>query len=442
MGLTDADLVAIRRDFPALHRVRRGKPPIYLNNTCMTLRPRSVIDAVRRYYEEFPTCGGGRTEGGQDQHNWFLGELKEHEEAAREAARDLVGAASADEIVWTRNTTEAMNVVSRGLRLRPGDRVLLSEREHNSNLVPWLEVERRLRAEAGDPALVVVEHFDLAEDGAFVVEAALAKIGPRTRVVAIAQASNLDGTVVPDAALVAISTAVHAVGGLLVVDGAQSVPHRKVDVRALGIDLLAASLHKMCGPSGLGLLYGRADVLARLDPVVVGGDTVRDTWFDRVEYKDPPGRFEAGLQDYAGICAAAPALEYVTKRVGYDAIHAHEVALNRHLSERLAPLEGDHFWILGPKDPAARGGVLTMSSSVGSVLNAIERLADEESNVMLRKGMFCVNSYLHARFDASGSAKNNLRASMYFYNTHDEVETLARVVERVVRDPLKHLDDE
>src|SRR5205085_12344559 len=126
MGLSDADVLAIRRDFPPLSRRRNGKPPIYLNNTCMTLRPKSVVDAVRRYYEEFPTCGGGRTEGGQDQHNWFLGELKEQESAAREAVRGLVNAAVVDEMVWTRNTTEAMNIVSRGLRLRPGDRVLLS----------------------------------------------------------------------------------------------------------------------------------------------------------------------------------------------------------------------------------------------------------------------------------------------------------------------------
>jgi cysteine desulfurase/selenocysteine lyase len=174
----------------------------------------------------------------------------------------------------------------------------------------------------------------------------------------------------------------------------------------------------------------------------VGGDTVRDTWHDRVEYKKPPGRFEAGLQDYAGMIGAAAAIAYVTERVGYEAIEAHEHRLNAYLTERLSALECDWFWVLGPRDPALRGGVVTMASPTGAILNAIEKIGDEESNIMLRKGMFCVNAYLHKRFDATGSAKNNLRASVYFYNTEEECETLAKVVERVVSDPLSHFDDE
>jgi cysteine desulfurase/selenocysteine lyase len=442
MLLDTADLRALRKDFPSLARRRRGKPPIYLNNTCMTLRPKSVIDAISRYYAEFPTCGGGRTEGASGLSNWFMEELRGHEIAAREALRRLVNAARPEEMVWTRNTTEAMNLVAKGLRCRPGDRILLSEREHNSNLVPWLEVERRLRKEAGDPRLEVVDHFDLGSDGSFDLKAAVAAIGPKTRVVAIGQSSNLDGTTISDASLKALADAAHRVGALLVVDGAQSVPHRKVDVRALGIDFLAFSIHKMCGPTGTGALYGRYELLDQLDPVVVGGDTVRDTWMDRVEYKSPPGRFEAGLQDYAAMCGTEAAIAYVADTVGFEAIDAHEKRLNRQLTDLLAPLECDHFWILGPKDPGLRGGVLTMTSPLGSVLNAIERLADEEANVMLRKGMFCVNSYLHRRFDATGTAKNNLRASMYFYNTEEEIETLAKIVKRVVDDPMAYLDDE
>jgi cysteine desulfurase/selenocysteine lyase len=442
MLLDTADLRDLRKDFPALARRRRGKPPIYLNNTCMTLRPQSVIDAISRYYAEFPTCGGGRTEGASGLSNWFMEELRGHEIAAREGLRRLVNAARPEEMVWTRNTTEAMNLVAKGMRCTPGDRILLSEREHNSNLVPWLEVERRLRAEARDPALPVVEHFDLKPDGSFDLAAATAKIGPKTRIVAVGQSSNLDGTTIPDASMRALSDAAHRVGATLVVDGAQSVPHRKVDVRALGIDFLAFSIHKMCGPTGTGALYGRHDLLETLDPVVVGGDTVRDTWMDRVEYKAPPGRFEAGLQDYAAMCGTEAAIAYVADTVGFEAIDAHEKRLNRLLTDLLAPLECDHFWILGPKDPALRGGVLTMTSPAGHVLNAIERLGDEEANVMLRKGMFCVNSYLHRRFDATGTAKNNLRASIYFYNTEEEIETLAKIVTRVVKDPMAYLDDE
>jgi cysteine desulfurase/selenocysteine lyase len=437
-----ADLRALRADFPALERRRRGKPPVYLNNTCMTLRPRRVIEAVCRYYAEFPTCGGGRAEGARDLHNWFLEELVVEEQAAREALRRLVNAARVDELVWTRNASEALNLVAHGLSLEPGDVVVTSEREHNSNLVPWLEVQRRLRAKAKDERLEVLRFFDLGPDGAFSLESALAAVRPGVKVVAVGHSSNLDGTTIPDADLRALADAVHRVGGVLVVDGAQSVPHRRVDVQALGVDFLAFSLHKMCGPTGVGALYGRYDRLEGLCPLIVGGDTIRDTWHDRVEYKKPPGRFEAGLQDYAGMIGAAAAIGYVVDRVGYEAIEAHEHRLNAYLTERLAPLECDWFWLLGPKDPALRGGVLTMSSPTGAILNAIERIADEEHNVMLRKGMFCVNAYLHRRFDATGSAKNNLRASVYFYNTEEECDALARVVERVVADPLSHFDDE
>lgn len=442
MSPTTQDIAALREGIPALGRLRRGKPPIYLNNTCMTLRPRVVIDALRRYYEEFPTCGGGRSEGAKKLDNWFQDELREHEESAREAAGRLIGAAGPDEIVWTRNTSEALNIVAHGLRLEPGDEILGSEREHNSNLVPWLEAERRLRERAGDPELVVRRWFELDEDGGFDLERALAAITPRTKVLALGHASNLDGTVIPTDAIQALAARIHEVGGVFVLDAAQSVPHRRVDVRELGVDFLAFSIHKMCGPSGMGVLWGRHDLLASLDPFVVGGDTIADTWQDRAEYKPPPGRFEAGLQDYAGMVGAGAAIDYITDTVGYELIESQELALNRHLTERLAPLQCDHFWLLGPEDPARRGGVLTMTSPSGALINAIERLGDEEANIMVRRGMFCVNAYLHGRFDKLGSSKNNLRASVYFYNTLEECDAFADIVERVVTNPLAYFDDE
>ena len=435
------DLAALRADFPALQRLRRGKPPIYFNNTCMTLRPRPVIEALRKYYEEFPTCGGGRSEGTHKLHNWFGEELRAYETEAREAMGKLIGAASADEIVWTRNTSEALNIIAHGFPLEPGDEILGSEREHNSNLVPWLEAERRLREQAGDPDLVVRRWFELDEEGGFDLERALAAVTPRTKVLAIGHASNLDGTVIPTADLKVLVDKVHEVGGVVVLDAAQSVPHRHVDVRELGVDFLAFSLHKMCGPTGMGVLWGRYELLEQVEPFIVGGDTIADTWQDRVLYKKPPGRFEAGLQDYAGMVAASAAVHYVSETVGYDAIRAQELALNQRLTERLAPLECEHFWLLGPKDPARRGGVITMTSGSGAIINAIERLADEEANVMVRKGMFCVNAYLHGRFDQAGSSKNNLRASVYLYNTLDECDVFCEIVERVVQDPLQFLDD-
>ncbi|MHC5010042.1 MAG: aminotransferase class V-fold PLP-dependent enzyme [Planctomycetota bacterium] len=442
MSMRTRDLAALRDDFPALRRLRRGKPPIYLNNTCMTLRPQRVIDAVTGYYERFPTCGGGRAEGERQLHNWFGEELHEHETAARETVRALLNAERVDEIVWTRNTSEAINIVSHGLRLEPGDEVVGSEREHNSNLVPWLDLQARLRQRAGDPDLVVRRFFELNEDGSFNLQNALDAITPRTKVVALGHASNLDGTTLSNDEVRAVARKVHEVGGVLLLDAAQSVPHRTVDVRALEVDFLAFSVHKMCGPTGMGVLYGRYELLDALQPFIVGGDTIADTWQDRVVYKRPPGKFEAGLQNYAGMVGTVAAIEYVRDEVGLDAIHDHERKLNAYLTERLLPLECEHFWILGPRDPALRGAVITMASGVGSVVNAIERLGDEESNIMIRKGMFCLNAYLHRRFDHTGSAKNNLRASVYFYNTEEECDALCRVVERVVKDPLAYLDDE
>ncbi len=441
MSVGSADLTALRADFPALSRLRNGKPPIYFNNTCMTLRPRPVIDAITEYYEQYPTCGGGRTAGARNPHNWFLAELQEKESAARESVRDLLGADLVDEIVWTKNASESINIVAHGLALEPGDEVLGSEREHNSNLVPWLEVERSLRERAGDPNLTVRRYFDLDDDGSFNVRNALDAITSNTKVVALGHASNLDGTCIATEDLQAVARKVHDVGGVLVLDAAQSVPHRKVSVRELGVDFLAFSIHKMCGPSGMGVLYGRFDRLEALRPFVVGGDTIADTWLDRVEYKPPPGRFEAGLQDYAGIAATKAAIDYVTKTVGLDAIRAHELVLNTYMTERLAPLVSEHFWLLGPEDPRKRGGILTMTSGTSAVIDAIERMADDESNIMLRKGMFCLNAYLHHRFDRLGSARNNLRASVYLYNTLEECEIFCDVVERVARDPLAYLDE-
>lgn len=438
---SDPHLEALRADFPALERRRAGRAPIYLNSACTTLRPRPVIAAVQRYYERFPTCGG-RADGATELGSWFSTELRDEEVAAREAVRALLGAVRSEEIVWTRNTSEAINLLARCLPLGPGDEVLTSENEHNSNLVPWLQLQDRLRDEADDPNLVVHRYFERREDGSFDLAAALAAITPATRLVAVAQRSNLDGSTIADVDIQALAEKVHEVGGWLFLDAAQTVPNTPVDVQALDVDFLAFSFHKLCGPSGLGALYGRYHLLDAMPPFLGGGDTVADVWIDRFETKRPPQKFEAGLQHYAGILGAAAAVRYVRDIVGLERIAAHERRLNTYLTERLRPLECEHFWLLGPADPMLRGGIVTMASSLGAIPNAIERLADEEANVMLRKGMFCANAYLHRRFDRAGSAANNLRASVYLYNTEAELDVLAGLVERVVKNPLDYLDDE
>jgi cysteine desulfurase/selenocysteine lyase len=240
--------------------------------------------------------------------------------------------------------------------------------------------------------------------------------------------SNLDGVVIPAKEIIGM---LHSRGAIAMLDAAQSVPHMKVDVQALGVDLMAFSLHKLGGPSGMGVLYGRKEILDEMDTFIVGGDTIRDTFCDRPPiFLPPPHKYEAGLQDYAGMIASGAAIEYLNS-LDMQEIHAHEIELNRYLSHELERFE--EVQIIGPRDPALRGGILTFVVRKPGLGDLAERL-DQQANIAVRSGLFCVNSWFNAR-----SINKNLaatRISLYMYNTLDECRVFVRTLESILLDPI------
>ena len=307
----------VRGDFPPL---RSGKL-IYFDNACMSLRPQSVIDATTQYYTEFPACG--------ERSLHRLGKRVDREvDEAREATRRFLGARHDDEIVFTLNTTHAINIVAHSFPFASGDIVVTSDQEHNSNLLPWQQLGRSgLRHQA-------VPFND--------VDALRRALAPDVKLVSMAMTSNLDGASIDAPAV--IRTA-HAAGVPVLLDAAQAVPHQEVDVRSLDVDFIACSGHKMLGPSGTGILYGKHKWLAALRPTLVGGGTASDSTLQGASYLDGPQRFEAGLQNYAGIVGLRRAIEYL-EGVGRDAIGEHERILTRQLHDGLQ--QYDDITIYGP----------------------------------------------------------------------------------------------
>lgn len=401
------DLARIRSDFPVLQREVGGKPIIYLDNACMTLKPRQVVEAMADYYNRLSACGGRSV-------HKLATEVTVKFEEGRERMRRFLNANEHREIVFTRNTTEGINLVSRSLDLKRGDIVLTTDREHNSNLVPWL----RLRDEKGVKHVVVGSR----EDGTFDMEALEARMSGRVRLVAMVHTSNLDGYTIPARDVIKVA---HDHGALVLLDGAQSAPHREVDVRKLDVDFYAFSVHKMLGPTGTGVLYGKYELLERLRPFIVGGDTVERTSYEDYRMLKPPAKFEAGLQDYAGVIGAAAAAEYLMN-LGRDRVHEHEVRLNTVLTRGLREIPG--AGIIGPADPALRGGITSFNIE-GIEPHDIAMILDEVANIMIRSGQHCVHSWFHAR-----KLKGSARASLYLYNTEEEVRAFLDVLGRVARD--------
>jgi len=399
------DPARLRGDFPALRVEIGGRPPIYLDSACTTLRPEPVIRAMADFQRRAPACHG--------RSNHALGrETSRIYEGARDYIRRFLGAREAAEIIFVRNTTEALNLVAASLPLAAGDVVLTTSIEHNSNLLPWARRARR------DGLRHRVHRVDLARG--FDLAAFAADLSPAPRVVALPHVSNLCGLTLPVAE---IAAAARAVGALVVVDGAQAVATHPVDVRALGVDFYALSFHKMFGPSGVGALYGRRESLESLSPFLVGGGTVDAATFTSADFEPLPMRLEAGICNYDGAVGAATAAAWLG-RIGQRAAHEHAVALNRLATDRLRRLRRLH--IIGPEDPAARGAVLSFYVD-GVDSEAIARLLDTRENVMVRHGKLCVHAWFH-----DTGTPDAVRASFSVYNTAAEVERFARTVEGAV----------
>jgi cysteine desulfurase/selenocysteine lyase len=395
------DVARVRADFPALHQQVNGRPLVYLDNAATTQKPQAVLDALLGFYS-------------RDCANVHRGvhALSQRATDAYEGARETVARflnARPREIVFTRGTTEAINLVaySYGSRLSPGDEILITELEHHSNIVPWqMLAERtgaRLRvAPINDRGEIILEEFQRL-------------LGPRTRIVAVAHVSNALGTVNP---VEEICRLAHTYGARVLVDGAQAVPHLAVDVRALDCDFYAFSGHKIYGPTGIGVLFGRWELLEAMPPYQGGGDMIRSVTFEKTLYNDPPYRFEAGTPHIAGAIGLAAAIEYVT-RLGLEEIRRHEQQLLQAATRALEEIPGVR--IVGT---AAHKAAVVSFVLDGVHPHDVATVLDHEG-VAVRAGHHCAQPLME-RFGLPATT----RASFALYNTLEEVDALARAVRR------------
>jgi len=398
------DPTKMRQDFPVLNK-KSDKPLIYFDNACMTFRPVQVINAIIRYYEEFPACG--------ERSKHKLGaKVTEEVDAARKAVKDFLGAKNEKEIIFTKNTTEGINLVANSLGLKSGDVVLTTDREHNSNLLPWQKL-----AKLG----VKHEMVRSKPDGTFDLEAFEKRLDRSVRLVSMVHTSNLDGYTLPVEKIIKVA---HDWGALVMLDAAQSVPHKEVNVGKLGVDFLACSGHKMMGPSGTGILYGKYDLLDKMSPFIVGGGTVSDSTYTAATYEKPPEKFEAGLQDYAGIMGLAEAARYLDK-IGRRNVEQHEIELNKIITKGLLNLNG--ISLIGPQDAALRSGIISFNvGKAGS--HEVALMLDKNYNIAVRSGAHCVHSW----FNAHG-LKGSVRASLYAYNTKEECAVFLDAMQKLVK---------
>jgi cysteine desulfurase/selenocysteine lyase len=399
------DVAAIRRDFPILATTVYGKPLVYLDNAASAQKPRSVIDAERDVYER---CYANIHRGV----HWLSVHATDAYDAARETTRRFLNAAEAREIVFVRGTTEAVNLVAQTYgrkHVGPGDEVLITGLEHHSNIVPW----QMLCEEKG--ARLVVAPIDDAGDVDLAVLERL--ITPRTRLVSVAHLSNALGTVLDIRRIVELAHARHVP---VFVDGAQAAPRMPVDVQALGCDFYAFSSHKIYGPTGVGVLYGRADLLEAMPPYQGGGDMIRSVTFEKTTYNALPYKFEAGTPNIAGGIAFGAALDYVTA-IGLERIAAHEHDLLEYATDRLSAIEG--LRIVGTAREKA--GVLSFvlegvhPHDIGTVL--------DREGVAIRTGHHCAQPVMD-RYGLPATA----RASFGLYNTRADVDALVAGLHKVL----------
>ena len=391
---------SLRDDFPILsEEVGDGQPLIFLDNAASTQRPRQVIDAISGVYE--------RTYANVHRGIHTLSELStEQYEQARVKVQTLINAARFHEIIFTQGTTDSINTVARSWgdeNLRPGDEVLLTVMEHHSNLVPWQQAAARTGA--------VLKHVPITDDGRLDMTAFDSLLTDRTKIVAVTAVSNTLGTINPIAEIIAKA---HAAGALVLVDAAQSVPHLPVDVQALGVDFLAFSGHKMLGPSGVGVLYGKEALLEAMPPFLGGGSMINEVRLDSFTSAALPAKFEAGTPPIVPAIGMSAAIDYL-QRVGLGAIHRHELELTRYAYDALSNIEG--LRILGPA-PEHRTGLVSFAFER---IHAHEfaQVLNDQFGVAVRAGHHCTQP-LHHLLGITAST----RASFYLYNTPEEVDRL------------------
>ncbi len=404
---SDTRAAAIAADFPILAtKTSRGKRLVFLDSAASSQKPQCVIDALVDYYSRYnANIHRGVYEIAALATDAF--------EAARETVARFVNARESAEIIWTRNATEAINLVSYswGLQhLRPGDAIVTTQVEHHSNLVPWQLLANKTGAElrfiaAQDDGTLILDNLDALLAGA--------------KLVAISHVSNTLGSIAP---LEDIVPRAHAAGAVVLVDGAQSAPHMPVDVQALDVDFYAASGHKMCAPTGIGFLYGKRALLEAMDPFLTGGDMIKSVSYDTASWNELPWKFEAGTSNIADAIAMGVACDYL-RTIGMDWIREHEIAITRYALERLRPFEKRGLEIYGPAQPEDRGGVISFNFADVHA-HDLASILDLEG-VCIRAGHHCTMPLMD-KMNWSATA----RASFYLYTTEADIDALAGALER------------
>ncbi len=397
-------------DFPILHQEVNGKPLVYLDNAATSQKPLVVLETLRHYYE-------------QDNANVHRGahtlsvRATEAYESARDKVASFINAASRQEMVFTRNASEAINLVaySWGMNtLQPGDEIILTVMEHHSNIVPWQLVAQKTGA--------VIRHVTLTESGEFDLEHFQQLISDKTKLVSVVHVSNTLGCINPVEEIIAIA---HRYGAKVLIDACQSVPHMPIDVQAMDCDWLVASGHKMCAPTGIGFLYGKLDLLLAMPPFMGGGEMISEVFLDYSTYADLPHKFEAGTPAIGEAIALGAAVDYLTN-LGMDKIHAYEEELTAYLFNQLRGIPD--LKIYGPQPTADGKGRAALASFTVEGLDSsdVSALLDQEG-VAIRSGHHCTQP-LHRILGVPGTA----RASLYFYNTREEIDVLIAALKETI----------
>lgn len=404
------DLQKVRADFPILAREVHGKPLVYLDNAATTQKPRQVIDALVDYYE---SCNANVHRGVHA----LSQEATDRYEAARAKVARFIGAERPEEIIWTRNASESLNLVAHTWardNIREGDEIVVTPYEHHSNLVPWQKVAR----DAGAKLRVL----PMREDDQSLDMSRLDEFfTPRLKLLAAVHMSNGIGIVNP---VEELARCARGVGATVLIDATQSVPHMPVDVRELDCDFLTLSGHKMLGPTGIGALYGKRDILDNMEPFMRGGEMVLEVWYDRATWNDLPMKFEAGTPNIADAIGLGAAVDYL-EALGMDNVRAHETALTEYALDAFKELEED-VDIFGPRDPARRGAIISFHSEIvhphdlGTFLDM--------DGIAVRTGHHCTMPLMR-ELGVIATA----RASCYLYNTEEEIDALVDSVKRALR---------
>ena len=399
------DITKVRESFPILSRTVYGKPLIYLDNGATTQKPLCVLDAMQ---EEYLNVNANVHRGV----HWMSQQATDLHEAARETVRKFINARSTTEIVFTRGTTESLNLVASSFVegcMKEGDEVIVSTMEHHSNIVPWQLQEQRKG--------IVLKVIPMTDEGELQLEEYEKLFTERTKLVSVTQVSNVLGTVNPVKEMIRIA---HEHGVPVVVDGAQSVPHFAVDVQDLDCDFLAFSGHKVYGPTGVGVLYGKEEWLDRLPPYQGGGEMIERVSFEKTTFERPPLKFEAGTPDYIATHGLATALDYVTS-LGMDNILAHEQDLTRYALQQLREIEGMHIY--GHRNDS---GDAVISFNVGDIHHMDLGTLLDQLGIAVRTGHHCAQPLMD-RLGILGT----VRASFGLYNTREEVDALVAGIKRI-----------